>query len=69
MTVTTVKQHKSKNRGHNALLEMRKIDNWYIITEIMFDDKNIPRETVYLSTPHYLKAIEFYNELVRYEHF
>ena len=48
---------------------MKKIDNWYIITEIMFDDKNTPRLTAYLSTPQYIKAIELYNELIRYEYF
>lgn len=69
MTITTVKQHRSKIRGHNALLEMKKIDNWYIITEIVFDDKNTPRLTAYLSTPHYIKAVGLYNELIRYEYF
>lgn len=69
MNVTTVKQHKSKIRGHNALLEMKKIDSWYIITEIAFDDKNTPRLTAYLTSQHYMKAIELYNELIRYEHF
>lgn len=69
MTVTTVKQHKSKIRGYNALLEMKKIDSWYIITEILFDDKNTPRLTAYLSTQHYLKAVDLYNELIRYEYF
>lgn len=69
MIVTIIKQHENKIRGHNALLEMKKIDNWYIITEIMFDDKNTPWLTVYLSTPHYIKAVELYNELIRNEHF
>lgn len=69
MTVSIIKQHKINIRGHDALLEMKKVDSWYIITEIMFDDKNTSRLIAYLSTPHYIEAVELYNELVRYEHF
>lgn len=69
MTVTTVKQHKSKIRGHKALIEMKKVDDYYIITEIYFDNQNTPRLTAYVSNRSYLKAIELYNELIRYEYF